>query len=122
MGSKFVQIPSHNATPARHTNMNAAQKSRLELHFEHCELITEEDGVLERSPSTFLCLKTLKLLYVDLDDIMLSFVFEILRSSPNLQSFEIEAGEQYDVAPLEIFALQKRSYDEIVLMIKVEME
>ncbi|KAJ0683233.1 putative F-box domain, leucine-rich repeat domain superfamily, F-box-like domain superfamily [Helianthus annuus] len=60
----------------------------LYLEFLCCEFL--EDGAKKRSPTTFPCLKTLKLLAIDLENgIMLSCAFEMIKSFPNLQTLEI---------------------------------
>ncbi|KAK9051161.1 hypothetical protein SSX86_027787 [Deinandra increscens subsp. villosa] len=70
----------------------------LRLDFLQCKSFTE-DGAKKRSPTTFPCLKTLDLSYIDLGSgIVLSFAFEIIRSSWNLQTLEIMTGQQ-DVHP-----------------------
>ncbi|KAJ0445027.1 hypothetical protein HanPSC8_Chr16g0740681 [Helianthus annuus] len=49
-----------------------------------------EDGAKKRSPTTFPCLKTLKLSAIDLENgNMLSCAFEMIKSFPNLQTLEI---------------------------------
>ncbi|KAK9051160.1 hypothetical protein SSX86_027786 [Deinandra increscens subsp. villosa] len=65
----------------------------LELDFRVCKSFTE-DGARKRSPTTFPCLKTLKLSEIDLGNgIMLSFAFELIKCFPNLQSLEITARD-----------------------------
>ncbi|KAL8227679.1 hypothetical protein R6Q57_015263 [Mikania cordata] len=64
----------------------------LDLDFINCKLT--EGGTKERCPSTFPCIKTLKLSTIDLGNgAMLSFAFEMIRSFPNLQTLEITASE-----------------------------
>ncbi|MFS8028278.1 putative F-box domain, leucine-rich repeat domain superfamily, F-box-like domain superfamily [Helianthus anomalus] len=61
---------------------------KLYLEFLWCKFL--EDGAKKRSPTTFPCLKTLKLLAIDLENgIMLSCAFEMIKSFPNLQTLEI---------------------------------
>ncbi|KAK9051162.1 hypothetical protein SSX86_027788 [Deinandra increscens subsp. villosa] len=66
----------------------------LRLNFLLCKCFTE-DGATKRSPTTFPCLETLELSHIDLGSgIMLSFAFEIITRSPNLQTLRITAGKQ----------------------------
>ncbi|KAM0047810.1 putative F-box domain, leucine-rich repeat domain superfamily, F-box-like domain superfamily [Helianthus debilis subsp. tardiflorus] len=58
------------------------------LWCENCEF--SEDGAKKRSPTTFPCLKTLKLSAINLENgSMLSCAFEMIKSFPNLQTLEI---------------------------------
>ncbi|KAJ0445031.1 putative F-box domain, leucine-rich repeat domain superfamily, F-box-like domain superfamily [Helianthus annuus] len=60
----------------------------LYLEFLWCEFL--EVCAKNRSPTTFPCLKTLKLLAIGLENgIMLSCAFEMIKSFPNLQTLEI---------------------------------
>ncbi|XP_022020397.1 F-box/FBD/LRR-repeat protein At1g13570-like isoform X4 [Helianthus annuus] len=60
----------------------------LHLDFEECRLI--EGGGKKSFFTVFPCLKVLKLSDICLDNgIMFSFAFELIRSSPNLQTLEI---------------------------------
>ncbi|KAJ0445022.1 putative F-box domain, leucine-rich repeat domain superfamily, F-box-like domain superfamily [Helianthus annuus] len=60
----------------------------LEMEFLWCEFI--KDDAKKRCPTTFPCLKTLDISTMDLENGgMLSCAFEIIRSSPNLQTLKI---------------------------------
>ncbi|KAJ0837877.1 putative F-box domain, leucine-rich repeat domain superfamily, F-box-like domain superfamily [Helianthus annuus] len=60
----------------------------LEMEFLWCEFI--KDDAKKRCPTTFPCLKTLEISTMDLENGgMLSCAFEIIRSSPNLQTLKI---------------------------------
>ncbi|KAJ0837882.1 putative F-box domain, leucine-rich repeat domain superfamily, F-box-like domain superfamily [Helianthus annuus] len=68
----------------------------LYLEFLWCEFL--EDGAKKRSPTTFPCLKTLKLLAINLENgIILSCAFEMIKSFPNLQTLEITSSCQKDI-------------------------
>ncbi|KAJ0837884.1 putative F-box domain, leucine-rich repeat domain superfamily, F-box-like domain superfamily [Helianthus annuus] len=68
----------------------------LYLEFLWCEFL--EDGAKKRSPTTFPCLKTLKLLAINLENgIMLSYAFEMIKSFPNLQTLEITSRRQKSI-------------------------
>ncbi|KAJ0837883.1 putative F-box domain-containing protein [Helianthus annuus] len=67
----------------------------LYLEFLQCKFL--EDGAKKRSPTTFPCLKTLKLSAIDLENgIMLSCAFEMIKSFPNLQTLEIIVTPTYE--------------------------
>ncbi|KAF5762063.1 putative leucine-rich repeat domain superfamily [Helianthus annuus] len=76
----------------------------LYLEFLWCEFL--EDGAKKRSPTTFPCLKTLKLLAINLENgIMLSCAFEMIKSFPNLQTLEITPSyedEKAAICPLDV--------------------
>ncbi|KAK9051164.1 hypothetical protein SSX86_027790 [Deinandra increscens subsp. villosa] len=89
LSSAFEMIRS---SPSLHT-----------LEISSADSYCNEDGERKRSPATFPCLKTLKLSNIDLgSDIMVSFSFDIIRSSPNLQTLEITAGYWGVSSPLAI--------------------
>ncbi|KAK9051165.1 hypothetical protein SSX86_027791 [Deinandra increscens subsp. villosa] len=71
----------------------------LELDFQDCKSFIEDDA-RKRFPITFPCLRALSLSNMDLSSgIMLSFAFEMIRSSPSLQTLDILARKWY-VDPL----------------------
>ncbi|MFS8028258.1 putative F-box domain, leucine-rich repeat domain superfamily, F-box-like domain superfamily [Helianthus anomalus] len=89
----------------------------LRLDFEEGRLI---EGVGKKSFfTTFTCLKVLKLINVCLDDgIMLSFAFELIRSSPNLQTFVItpsngdaDSPPQVDYYTTRLLQLQSVTFE-----------
>ncbi|KAJ0837875.1 putative F-box domain, leucine-rich repeat domain superfamily, F-box-like domain superfamily [Helianthus annuus] len=70
----------------------------LDLDFKDCQL-TETDAN-KRFSTSFLCLKTLTLSDICLDDGMeLSCAFDMIRSFPNLQNLVIRACDQYAGPP-----------------------
>lgn len=79
------------------TCLKKLQELTLSLHL--CKWA--ESGSMKKVPTgTFLCLKTLTLSHVNFnDDVMVSFVFEIICGSPNLRSLKIGSLDQGDVSP-----------------------
>ncbi|KAJ0837873.1 putative F-box domain, FBD domain, leucine-rich repeat domain superfamily [Helianthus annuus] len=89
----------------------------LHLDFEECQLI--EGGPRKSFFTVFPCLKVLKLSDICLDNgIMFSFAFEMIRSSPNLQTLEItpsnwnaDSPPQVDYSTTRLLQLQSVMFD-----------
>ncbi|GJZ07387.1 F-box/FBD/LRR-repeat protein-like protein [Tanacetum coccineum] len=79
------------------TCLKKLQKLALSLHL--CKWA--EAGAIKKVPTgTFLCLKTLALSRVNFNDGgMVSFVFEMIRGSPNLCTLKIKSQDQGYVSP-----------------------
>ncbi|KAJ0683225.1 putative F-box domain, FBD domain, leucine-rich repeat domain superfamily [Helianthus annuus] len=89
----------------------------LHLDFEECQLI--EGGGKKSFFTAFPCLKVLKLSDICLENgIMFSFAFEMIRSSPNLQTLEItpsnwnaDSPPQVDYSTTRLLQLQSVMFD-----------
>nr|GEU94817.1 hypothetical protein [Tanacetum cinerariifolium] len=85
--------------------MGLPKLQELALDFWMCTLMIA-NGVKKKVPAAFNCLKTLKLHFIDFsDDVMASFVFEMICASPNLQTLEIKACDNY-VSPETLWSLE----------------
>ncbi|PWA96385.1 F-box domain, Leucine-rich repeat domain, L domain-like protein [Artemisia annua] len=85
--------------------MGLPKLQELSFDFWMCNLMTA-DVVRKKAPTSFNCLKTLKLSFIDFsDEVMASFVFKMICASPNLQTLEIKACDNY-VSPETLWSLE----------------